>query len=89
MDFTGKLIHIGAIEEFRTNSGKDILTRDIVLTTDEQFPRTACFTLRNELAQNFAFNIGETISVKFDVSARPNKEGTRYYNQLNAWRVNY
>ena len=88
MDFTGKLILIGTIEQFRATSGKDIVTRDIVLTTDEQFPKTACFTLRNELAENFAHNIGETIHLKFDINARPNRDGTRYFNQLTAWRIN-
>ena len=89
MEFQGKLIQIGQLEQFETSRGTTVLTRDIVVETDEQFPRTACFTLRNDLAQNFSHNIGEMISVRFDINARPNKEGTRYYNQLNAWRVNY
>ena len=88
MDFTGKLIQIGQLEQFETSRGTTVLTRDIVVETDEQFPRTACFTLRNDLAQNFSHNIGEMISVRFDINARPNREGTRYFNQLNAWRVN-
>ena len=87
MEFQGKLIQIGQLEQFETSRGT-CLTRDIVVETDEQFPRTACFTLRNDLAQNFSHNIGEMISVRFDINARPNREGTRYYNSLNAWRIN-
>ena len=87
-EFTGRLVHIGPTEEFRTQSGKDMVSREITLATDEQFPKTACFTLRNELAQNFNHNIGETISVRFDFHARLNREGTRYYNELRAWRLN-
>ena len=87
-EFRGRLVHIGPTEEFRTQSGKDMISREITLATDEQFPKTACFTLRNELAQNFSHNIGETISVRFDFHARPNREGTRYYNELRAWRLN-
>lgn len=88
MDFTGRLIHIGQLEQFETSRGTTVLTREIVITTDEQFPRTACFTLRNDLAQNFSHNIGETISVRFDINARTNRDGSRYFNQLNAWRIN-
>ena len=88
MEFQGKLIQIGQLEQFETSRGTTVLTRDIVVETDEQFPRTACFTLRNDLAQNFSHNIGEMISVRFDINARPNREGTRYYNSLNAWRIN-
>lgn len=88
MDFTGKLIQIGQLEQFETSRGTTVLTRDIVVETDEQFPRTACFTLRNDLAQNFSHNIGEMISVRFDINARLNRDGSRYFNSLNAWRIN-
>lgn len=87
-EFIGRLVHIGATEQFDTRDGRHMVSREIVLATDEQFPRTACFTLRNDLAQNFSHNIGEMISVRFDINARPNREGTRYYNSLNAWRIN-
>ena len=88
MDFTGQIKHIGKMEQFDTKDGRKVFSRDIVVTTDEQYPRSACFTLRNDLAQNFSHNIGEMISVRFDINARPNREGTRYYNSLNAWRIN-
>ena len=87
-EFTGRLVHIGQTEQFDTRDGRHMISREITLSTDEQFPKTACFTLRNELAQNFSHHIGETISVRFDFHARPNREGTRYYNELRAWRLN-
>lgn len=87
-EFTGRIVHIGQPEQFETREGKQFTSREITLVTDEQYPKTACFTLRNELAMNFSHNIGETISVRFDFHARPNREGTRYYNELRAWRLN-
>ena len=87
-EFTGRLVHIGQTEHFETREGKKFTSREITLATDEHFPKTACFTLRNELAENFSHHIGETISVRFDFHARPNREGTRYYNELRAWRLN-
>ena len=88
MDFTGRLVHIGQLEQFETSRGTTVLTREIVVTTDEQFPKSECFTLRNDLAQNFAHSIGATVTVKFDITMRSNKEQTRYFNQLNVWRIN-
>ena len=88
MDFTGRLVHIGQLEQFETSRGTTVLTREIVVTTDEQFPKSGCFTLRNDLAQNFAHSIGATVTVKFDITMRSNKEQTRYFNQLNVWRIN-
>ena len=86
MDFTGQIKHIGEIQQFETKTGS-CLSRDIVLETDEQFPRSACVTLRNDLAQSFNLNIGQRVRVDFDLYARPNKEGNRYFNQLTAWRI--
>lgn len=86
-EFSGKITHIGEVEQFETKDGRHVTSREIVIETDEQFPRSACMTLRNDLAQNFAYNIGDTICVKFDLYARPNRDGTRYFNQLTAWRI--
>ena len=87
-EFTGRLVRIGQIEQFETSRGTHVITREINLETDEQFPKSGCFTLRNELAQNFAHNIGETITVRYDITMRANKEQTRFFNQLNVWRIN-
>lgn len=87
MDFTGQIKHIGEVETFTTKNNVEITSRDIVLETDEQYPRSACVTLRNDLAQSFNLNIGQRVRVDFDLYARPNKEGNRYFNQLTAWRV--
>ena len=87
MDFTGQIKHIGEVEQFDTKDGRHVLSRDIVLETDEQYPRSACITLRNDLAQSFNLNIGQRARVDFDLYARPNKEGSRYFNQLTAWRI--
>ena len=87
MDFTGQIKHIGEVETFTTKNNVEITSRDIVLETDEQFPRSACITLRNDLAQSFNLNIGQRVRVDVDLYARPNKEGSRYFNQLTAWRI--
>lgn len=86
MDFTGIIKHIGEVQQFDTKTGT-CLSRDIVLETDEQYPRSACVTLRNDLAQSFNLCIGQRANVSFDPYARPNKEGTRFFNQLTAWRI--
>ena len=86
-EFIGFITRIGDIEQFDTKDGRKVFSRDIVVTTDEQYPRSACFTLRNEQAQTFTLNIGQRVRVDFDIDARPNRDGSRYFNQLKAWRV--
>ena len=86
-EFIGYISRIGEIEQFDTSRGTTCLTREIVVTTDEQYPRSASFTLRNDLAQSFSLHIGQRVRVDFDIDARPNRDGSRYFNQLKAWRV--
>ena len=87
MEFIGKITFIGETETFTSKNNVDITSRDIVVTTDEQYPRSACFTLRNEQAQTFSLNIGQRVRVDFDIDARPNRDGSRYFNQLKCWRI--
>lgn len=87
MDFIGNIKQIGEIEQFTTKDGRHAFSRDIVLITDEQYPRCACFTLRNDLAQNFNLFLGQRVRIDFDINARSNREGSRYFNQLTAWRI--
>lgn len=87
MEFIGKITFIGEMEQFDTKDGRKVFSRDIVVTTDEQYPRSASFTLRNDLAQSFSYHIGQRVRIDFDIDARPNRDGSRYFNQLKAWRV--
>ena len=87
MEFIGKITFIGETETFTSKNNVNITTRDIVVTTDEQYPRSASFTLRNDLAQSFSYHIGQRVRVDFDIDARPNRDGSRYFNQLKCWRV--
>ena len=87
MEFIGKITFIGEMEQFDTKDGRKVFSRDIVVTTDEQYPRSASFTLRNDLAQSFSYHIGQRVRVDFDIDARPNRDGSRYFNQLKCWRV--
>lgn len=86
-EFIGFITRIGEMEQFTTKTNVNITTREIIVTTDEQYPRSACFTLRNDLAQSFNLNIGQRVRVNFDIDARPNRDGSRYFNQLKAWRI--
>ena len=87
MDFTGHITHIGQLEQFETSRGT-CLSREIVIKSDDQYPRLGVFTLRNDLAQNFHHNIGDTVTVRFDLDGFQSKDGTRYFNKLLAWRIN-
>jgi hypothetical protein len=65
--------------------------RDFVLTTDGPYPQHVTMQLtQDRCSQIEPFNIGDEITVSFDVRGREwtGKEGeTRYFNSLEAFRI--
>lgn len=61
-------------------------SQEFVITTQEQYPRMICFQVfgADKIAM-FALQMGEAVIVSFDISAREYQG--RYFNQLNAWKV--
>ena len=61
-------------------------SQEFVITTQEQYPRMICFQAfgADKIAM-FALQMGEAVIVSFDISAREYQG--RYFNQLNAWKV--
>jgi len=90
MDATGKIVHIGETNQVSHRFRK----RDIVLeiATNPEYPETVLFQMsqdRCELLDNF--QIGQTATIHFDLRGRkwtsPNDGQVRYFNTLNAWRI--
>lgn len=61
-------------------------SQEFVITTQEQYPRMVCFQVfgADKIAM-FSLQMGEVVIVSFDISAREYQG--RYFNQLNAWKV--
>lgn len=63
-------------------------SQEFIITTQEQYPRKICFQVFGaDKIASFALQVGQTVNVGFDISAREYQG--RYYNQLNAWKVDH
>lgn len=63
-------------------------SQEFVVTTQEQYPRMICFQVFGaDKISSFALQVGQSVNVSFDISAREYQG--RYYNQLNAWKVDH
>lgn len=93
MELTGKII---AVLPERSgvgrSSGNEWKAQEYVLETmDGQYPRHMCFEVfgADKIAQ-FAIQMGETMTVSFDIDARQSQSGNfpgRWFNQIRAWKV--
>jgi|31_taG_2_1085359.scaffolds.fasta_scaffold06078_3 hypothetical protein len=79
----GKLILIGPEQ---VKSEKFTLKEFVIQTQDEKYPQSINFQIsNNNMAQLNGINIGEEVEVSFDI--RGNEYNGKYYNKLNAFKV--
>lgn len=87
MDFKGQITNIGEVENLTTKNGQPFVRRSITLTTVEQYPQSAVFSLSGDTAQNFTGSVGQSATVHFNLHTFQSQDGTKTFNKLDAWRV--
>ena len=86
MEIRGKII---AVLPSRTGSARlpamNGKSREFVLETEESKPQSVCLQLMNANIERYAVEVGMTVHVRFDISAR--QWENRWFNTLTAWEV--
>lgn len=83
MELTGKVIAVLETQSGTSSRGNSWQKKEFVIETQEQYPKKACFTLFNKV--EICPNVGEVVTVSFDMDAHEYKD--RWFNQINAWKV--
>ncbi len=88
MEVTGK---IKKIDETKTFGSNGFRKREMVITTDEQYPQMLMIEFiqdKCDLLNNF--NVGEDVKVSINLRGREwvNPEGeAKYFNSIQGWRI--
>jgi hypothetical protein len=88
MEVTGK---IKKIEETKTFGSNGFRKREVVITTDEQYPQMLLIEFvqdKCDLLNNFS--VGEEIKISINLRGREwiNPEGeAKYFNSIQGWRI--
>lgn len=87
MEITGKIIAVlPARSGTSARTGAEWKVQEYVLETQEQYPRKMCFDVfGSDKIDQFAIQLGETLTVSFDVDAREYQG--RWYNSIRAWKI--
>ncbi|MFZ5429869.1 MAG: DUF3127 domain-containing protein [Bacteroidota bacterium] len=86
LNLKGKLVRILQVESGVSRAGNAWKKQDFVIETDDQYPKTVCFTLFNDKVTLLAgINPGEPLEVSFDVESR--EFNGKFYHNLNAWKI--
>jgi len=86
MEIRGKIIAVLPVKDgIGKTSGNEWKSREFVLETEESKPQSVCLQLMNANIERYAVEVGMTVHVKFDISAR--QWENRWFNTLTAWEV--
>ena len=87
MEISGKIIAILQPKGGVSKAGNEWKMQEYVIETHEQYPKKMCFEVFGaEKIEQFNIQIGEELTVSFDVDARQWQD--RWFNSIRAWNVN-
>ena len=87
MEISGKIIAILQPKGGVSKAGNEWKMQEYVIETHEQYPKKMCFEVFGaEKIEQFKIQIGEALTVSFDVDARQWQD--RWFNSIRAWNVN-
>lgn len=90
MEIKGLVTNILEKRSGTSKAGNAWVSQDYVIEIDGggNFPRHMCFSVFGEdRIRDFAINLGENISVEFDINAR--EWQGRWFNSINAYRITH
>lgn len=90
MELKGLVTNILEKRSGTSKAGNNWVSQDFVIEIDGggNYPRHLCFTVFGEdRIREFAINLGENISVEFEINAR--EWQGRWFNSINAYKVTH
>jgi hypothetical protein len=86
MQVKGTLQQILKVESGVSKAGKEWKKQDFVVLTNEQFPKTVCFTLfGDKISLIDGISEGSELEVYFSLESRD--FNGKWYHNINAWKI--
>ena len=89
MEFVGIIVATSNLEEKSVNDSQGYTQcyRDIVVQTQEGFPKGICATLKGDTARDFNLPEGTKVRVFFEPRAYQSKASGKWFTSCHAWRI--
>ena len=84
MEITGKVVRLGGLTE-GTSARGPWRKQDLIIETDEQYPRTVCLTCwTNQIDEIQNMVPGQLVKAQIDISSR--EFNGKWYTDVRVWR---
>ena len=84
MQLTAKLIQLLPLQSGTGRNG-EWRKQDIIVETQDQYPKKICISLWGNKFQHVSLNSGELYTIDFDVESR--EFNGRWYTDVKAWKI--
>ena len=87
MKVAGKIKRIEPLKEVGVNKLK---IRDVIIVTDEQYSQTLAIQFKQNLAENFNFNVDQNVVIDINLKGREytKPDGTvNVFNTIEGWKI--
>ena len=85
MEIKGNIILALPEQSGTSKNGNAWKKREYVLETQETYPRKVHFDFFGERADQYPLNVGETITLSFDIESR--EYNGRWYTSIRGWKA--
>lgn len=85
MEIKGKIINVLPEVSGTSKAGNQWKKREYVLETIENYPKKVHFDFFGEKADQFPLNVGDTITLSFDIESREYQG--RWYTSIRGWKA--
>ena len=90
MEFVGIIVAVSSLEEKAVSDSRQNINqcyRDVVVQTQEGFPKGICATLKGDGARDFALAEGTKVRVFFEPRVNQSKASGKWFTSCHAWRI--
>ena len=89
MEFVGIIVAVSNLEEkaVSDSQGYTQCYRDVVVQTQEEFPKGICATLKGDNARGFDLTEGTKVRVFFEPRVNQSKASNKWFTSCHAWRI--
>lgn len=85
MEVKGKITHKLPLRNGTSKAGNPWKSQEYVLETEETYPRKVHFDFFGDKADQYNFEIGDTINLSFDIESREYQG--RWYTSIRGWKA--
>lgn len=88
MKLKEKVFEVCPMEQYNDRNGELRQNRDLVLITDEQYPKKIALTFKGANCKLLdVLKEGDIVEVTFDIRSVKSEKTNRYFTSLDAWKL--